>query len=99
VVTPQFILFRGRSWARVCELRPRTKMTSKLRATRVFMLLFFPPPPLFMFIELFDEPRLIQLGDETRVHEFFGLASADLWPGLRDVVIGRFQSFGDRIGH
>src|SRR5262249_40193662 len=99
VVTPQLILFRGRSWARVCELRPRTKMTNKLRATRVFMLLFFAPPRLFLFIEFFDEPALIQLGDEARVHEFFGFAAADFWPRLRYVIIGGFQPLHDRIGH
>ena len=52
---------------------------------------------LFPFIQLLYKAALIQLCNEAGIDEFFGLVIADIGASLGDVVVGRFQAFGDRI--
>ena len=53
---------------------------------------------LSLFVEFLDEPALVELGNETRVDKLFRFVRANVRAGLRHVVVGRFQTFGDRIG-
>src|SRR5688572_11692444 len=55
------------------------------------------PRSLLAFVELLDKPALVEFRDETRVHEFLRLVVANVRTGLRDVVVGGFETFGDRI--
>src|SRR4029450_13887396 len=55
------------------------------------------PRTLFLLVQFLDEPALIQLGDETWVHELFGFAIANLRLRLRDVIVGSLESLHNRI--
>src|SRR5438094_7578446 len=43
---------------------------------------------LSLLVQLFDESALVQLGDEARVHELFGLPASDLGFRRRYIVVG-----------
>lgn len=50
-------------------------------------------------IELLYETALVQFGHEARVHELLRFATTNLWPRLRDIVVGGFEPVHDRIRH
>ena len=53
---------------------------------------------LSLFVQFLDKPTLVELGDETRVDKLFRLMAANIRSCLGDVIVGRFQTFGDRVG-
>src|SRR5262245_23592175 len=52
---------------------------------------------LFLLVQFFDEPALVQFSDEARIHKFFRLAAAYFRPRCRNVVVGGFQPLHDWI--
>ena len=50
-----------------------------------------------MLVKLFDEAALVEFRDEARIDEFLRLVVANIRTGLRDVIEGGFEAFGDRI--
>src|SRR6266545_1376622 len=52
---------------------------------------------LFLLIQLPDKPALVELGDEARIDKLFRLMTANIRSCLGDVIVGRFQTFGDRV--
>src|SRR5690242_2047656 len=51
-----------------------------------------------LLVESLDESGFIQFRDKARVDKLFRFVCADLRPCLSDIIVSRFQPFGDRIG-